>query len=612
MRTKIRITLLVILVGLLGEAQPQLPVRVMKAIKEEVGYESLLVLHNYNITCDIGLDFYFETPVFNFDFNQTYFLKRRFNSRLLAVLCMDEVENDTLHALYMNLNGIRETPVLILCGSRTNHRELFTNLFNNKMLNVLAFDKSDPDYIYSYRAFPLFRLTKQLVSKVQTFYEPQMRNLGGLLINSLPDNTLPRSVLYFDAEGNPRLTGYLFEFLRNFVKTMNASLNICWDHIPLHLPDNIIPWYTVSRLIRSEIVDIPMIIGNVGGMIHGRLSYTNVLEISKYQLMLPMEHEVSRSLLIFRAIRPMHFRMAIYYSCLFVLLIYSTRCLMQGKCFCVADFLKEIDPVMRAMLQQTFVMPKKLSIPTMRVYFLLMTFSFMFYNLYIAQLEMLMVHPSTEPLVRNYKDLRNRGLKVLVTKTEVNTMHNILDIDVLENFWDYHEEVNSSEFQTMRKQPNSSYAYPITHTLWPLIKQKLIKQPSPLFRLSNDFIFYSMVPFAIPLPRNSIFKETLNQYILQTQCSGLYNLWFKQSFSSLLAIGKMEVLPYDSSKENIHIRWGDLYYIWCLYPFFLGLCCTTFILELLHYHVSHLIRGRSLQYATNPTNERSSQRSMIE
>lgn len=596
MHTEIGTTLLVILVGLL-EAQLQLPVRVMSAIKDEVGYETLLVLHSYSTSCEINLEVYSAAPVLNFDFNQTYFLKRRFNSRFLAVLCVDEVDHNTLRALYVNLNEIRDTPALILSGARTNLSKLFTNCFNNKMLNILAFDTSDPDYIYSYRAFPLFRLTKQLVSQVRKFFEPQLRDLGGFPINSLPDNTLPRSVLYFDAEGNPQLTGYLVEFLRNFVKAMNATLHICWHYMPLHLPDNIIPWHIVSRLTQREIVDIPLFIGNVGAMIHGRLSYTHVLEISKYQLMLPMEREVNRNLLIFRAISPMHFRMSIYYSCLFALLIYSTRCLRQRKCFGVLDVLVDFDPVMRAMLQQTFVMPQKLTVPTMRIYTLLMVFSFMSYNVYIAQLEMLMVHPSTEPMVRNYKDLRDRGLKILLTKAEINIMLGILDDDILEHFWDYHEEVNTSEFQTMRKQPNSSYGYPITHTLWPLIEQKLIKQPTPLFRLSNDFIFYSMVPFAMPLPRNSIFKESLNQYILQTHCSGLYNRWFKTSFSSLLSIGKMEVLPYDNSKVNMHLRWVDLYYIWLLYPFLLGLCCTTFILELVHYYVGRLIRNRSLQSA---------------
>lgn len=577
-----RIQLLVITVVCLDEAQLQLPDRVMTALKNEVAYESLLVLHNPNISCGIGMNSYSMTPILNFNFNQSYVLKRQFNSRLLAVVCVDEVKYNTLNSLYMNLNEIRDTPVIILSGPRTDLYTLFRYCFKNKMLNVLAFDNTDPDYIHSYRAFPRFLLDKQRVSQVRKFFKPQLRNLGGSPLKSLPDNTLPRSVLYFDAEGKPQLSGYLMQFLRNFAMTLNASLHICWSHMPLHLPDNILPWHTVSHLTQRGVVDIPLAIINIAGMLHSRLRYSHVLEISKYQLMLPVEHEVNRNLLIFRASSPLHIILSFCILWLFILLLYNTR---RRKRSNVWDLPEYIDPVMRAMLLQPFVMPQRLSLRTMRVYFMLLTFSFLSYNVYIAQLEMLMVHPSTEPMVRNYKDLQNAGLKVLVTDNEVDQMTQILGDDILEHFWDYHEEVNSSDYQAKRRQPNSSYAYPITHTLWPLIERKLIKQPAPLFRLSDDFIFYSMVPFALPLPSDSIFKEALNQYILQTQCSGLYNLWFQQSFSSLLAIGKMEVLPYDGGKENMHLQWEDLFYIWIVYALCLALSCFLFVLELLYHHV---------------------------
>lgn len=589
-RVIMRILLVVILVVCLGEAQLQLPGRVMTSLKNEVAYESVLVLHSPNISCGIGTDSYSGTPILNFNFNQSYVLKQQFNSRLLAVVCVDDVRYPTLSALHRNLNEIRDTPVIILSGPRTDLYSLFRYCFNNKMLNVLAFDSTDPDYIYSYRAFPNLLLSKKRISQVREFFEPQLRNLGGFPIRSLPDNTLPRSVLYFDAEGTPKLTGYLVEFLRNFAKTLNTSLHICWSHMPLHQPDNILSWNTVSRLAQKDIVDIPLCMINIGGMIYSSLRYSHVLEISKYQLMLPVEDEINRNLLIFRASAPLHFILTFCVLWLFVLLLYNTRRRKRNRYPNLWDLPKYIDPVLRAMLLQPFVMPQRLSRLTMRVFCLLLTFSFLSYNVYIAQLEMLMVHPPTEPMVRTYKDLQNAGLKVLVTDNEVEQMKRILDDDVLDHFWDYHEEVNSSEYQAKRRQPNSSYAYPITHTLWPLIERKLIKQPAPLFRLSDDFIFYSMVPFAVPLPSNSIFKEALNQYILQTQCSGLYNLWFQQSFSCLLAIGKMDVLPYDGGKENMHLQWDDLFYVWYLYALCLGLCCFVFALELVYHRV-----GKSLK-----------------
>ncbi|KAH8400583.1 hypothetical protein KR222_007235 [Zaprionus bogoriensis] len=576
--------------GLLGEAQMQLPNGILEAIRAEVAYESLLVLHNASESCGLQLDLCSKTPIINFDLDQYHQLKHRFNRRILAVICVHKLHVYTLNGLFENLQDMRETPAVFLTSPGVNLDELFRSCLNKKMLNVLAFDGSTPEFVYSYRAFPSFRLVKRHIAGVRRFFEPQLRDLGGFPIMSLPENTLPRSVVYVDKDGKPQSTGYLMEFLRNFAKTLNASLEMRWQYVPLHPPETIVPWTTLKHLIYKDVVDIPLVIVNIMSSQKSKLVFTHIMEMSKYQLMLPSEPEVNRNLLIFTAGNPLHFLLTFCAMCLLALLLHNARRLELGKGPSAWGLFGSIDTVLRAVLCQTFVCPgRPPSTRLMNIYQLLLLFSFLSYNIYLSQLEMLMVHPATEPAVRNYQDLRKRGLKILVTTDEIIVMKIVLDDKILENFWDYHKETNTSEYQAMRRQPNSSYAYPITQTLWPLIERKLMKQPYPSFRLSNDFVFFFMVPFAIPLPRNSIFKDALNRFILNAQCSGLYNLWFRQSFTCLVAIGRMEILPYDGSKDNMHLRWRDLLYIWYLYALLVAVASIVFALELLIHRRSQVL-----------------------
>ncbi|EDW00665.1 GH21005 [Drosophila grimshawi] len=444
------------------------------------------------------------------------------------------------------------------------------------MLNVLAIGNWSQEHIYSYHAFPQYKRIERRIAEVQRFLEPQLKNMAGHPFVTLSDNIMPRSIIYKDANGTRQLAGYLLPFMRNFVRRLNATFTVWWEG---DLKDGeILNGWKMKRLINMGKVNAPMSISEFPSP-----TSSYVVEMSKCQLMLPTEPEVSTSLVMIDAANPMHFILVSIAMLLFGLLLYNAQRLELGlspglMCLGIC-----IDSVLRAMICQTFVLRRTPSLRLMWIYFLLFICSFLSYNIYIAQLQMLLVQPLREPLVRTYEDMRRTGLKILLTEIDKNAMSDAFGKETLEKNWDVHRLVDSATYQALRSLPNISYAYPVTQTLWPLIKRKFAKQSRVSFRLSQEFEYISLMPYAIPLSRNSIYRLPLNRYILDTQSSGLYKLWRYRVFDKLVAIRQFTELPYEGSYCNTLLQ--SKYSSYYVYAYFcaIAVCLLVFVIEIVVY-----------------------------
>ncbi|XP_032293004.2 uncharacterized protein Ir60b [Drosophila virilis] len=482
---------------------------------------------------------------------------------------------------------MRETATIFMINHRIYVQALFRNCLENHMLNVLAIATWSPGHIYSYRAFPRFTIVKRSIWQVKRYFEPQLKDMGGYPIVTMPDNVFPRTVVYKDAQGHYQLSGYLSSFMENFAKTLNATLKISWHQVPRD--NEIVKFKKVTRLIQTRTVDIPACISNIALDPDFR-NYSHVMEISKWQLMVPLESEIDRTLLVFGGGSQMQIVYAMCLMCLLALLLHNVNRLELGLAPSACCLGALTDPVLRAILYQTLSMPRRPSLRLKITYMLILVSSFLSYNTYITQLETNLVHPLTKPPIRSYQDMRRVGLKILFTDLDKPAMLKAIGKHVLSTNWDVHELVNSSVFQAMRCLPNSSYAYPVTQTMWPFIERKFARQHRAPFRLSKDFTLLSLVPFAIPLSNDSIYHRALNSYILHTQASGLYSFWYRRSYYKLLSIGKMEELPYNNFECNCYLRWIDLYYFWLLYTCMVCLSLVIFAFELSARLIKKIIR----------------------
>ncbi|XP_041448061.1 uncharacterized protein LOC111079068 [Drosophila obscura] len=424
----------------------------MKSLRKELPFRSILLLRNEKDadSCWSREDFDQDIPILNLNANQGVYLKKIFNSEMLAMVCVNRSEGDTMKALYRNLQDIRYTPTIIMTQSDTNLSALFEDCRSHKMLNVLALKDSDREFVYSYRAFPRLQVVKRRVLHIRRYIEPQVKNMEGYQINVLPDNIMPRSVVYRDAQGRRRMTGYLAHLIRNFVGTLNATMHICWDYVP---EEEIIDKMTMLNLSNGGAVDFPLVCASPDEF--GTNSI--VLEQASWFLMLPMEANTPRARLFYR--------MEVYKLMPMIILL---------------------------------------------------------------------------ALVLSFVQRLEKGLGPSVS---------------LRIFGGY------------------------------ILSQARLTRP--IFRRSQEIVFHPGSIFAMPLPKNSIYWQAFNQFLLLTHDSGLYEFWFRRTFNELAALGMMSYHVDNSTQPYQDLVWEDFFFIWLLYIGGTFASLLVFIFEVLYFKWKH-------------------------
>ncbi|XP_026835916.1 uncharacterized protein LOC113564252 [Drosophila erecta] len=559
-------------------AQKEVLNGVLMSLRRELSFQTLLLLKGAGRTdvCwqHFDLDRY-PYPCLNFDSTQSIYLKGRVSRRILALVCLDAAEEieGVMRALGENLMDMRGTPVLLVLRLETNISSLFRGCFALQMLNVLALSSLHPESVYSYRAFPFLKVVRRRVDQVDRFFEPQVNDLQGYPIATVPYNLLPRSVIYRDEEGRRQMTGYLTHFYRNFARSLNASLRVRWDLVP---QDETPRTEATAALLRDGLVDFPLVLTTLAPE---PFYPSHVGEITSWFLMLPVEPAVPPSSL-YLSLRGWQYFLGLMIV-LALLLVNAQRLeagqgLLTLRCGNIFG-----DEVLRAILAQSFVMPSRLSFSRTLLYSLLMMAGLIVSTFYSANLATLLVHPPAAFRILSYDDLRSARGKILISQQELPTLNDSVGKEVLERNLDTFEVTPSVvDFLAHRHELNTSFAYPVTNTLWPLLQLKQIRMHRPLFRRSHEITFTRFMPVTMPMARNSIYRDVFNRYLSRTLASGLYDLWFRRSFQEVIAVGKLNYTTDPPPSPYHDLVWADLYYVWMAYLGGTGVSILVLTLEL--------------------------------
>ncbi|XP_017124277.1 uncharacterized protein LOC108144145 [Drosophila elegans] len=440
------------------------------------------------------------------------------------------------------------------------------------MLNVLAFKGSDTKFIYSFQAFPKLKVIRRKVKEGLRYFQQQLKDLGGYALRTLPDNIMPRTVVYRTADGTRQLGGYLSRFIRNYVSTLNATLKVSWDLVPeegiTHLMD-------ATKLSEMYDVDFPLVTSILS---QNTLKQVVPMEVSSWFLILPMEPRLPRARFFVKFGFHNFIPLALLLS-----IVLSNAHRIELDLSPTWRFYVVGCKVLQGTLTQPFLLPKGLSVKLMIIYWIILLHGFFVSNYHTANLETWLVHPPAADPIMDWDEMRRRKMKVLVMSRELNYLRSSMGSELFDAHSDIFHTTTSKDFQKKRLLLDENYAYPVSTTLWPQLEQSQVRLSRPIFRRSREMVFAPFLVFNLPMPRNSVFYKSLKRYTALTHDSGLYRLWFRRSFYELVAIGKISYKEDRNHGLYCDLKWNDFYFVWIAYVVETSVSFLVFIMELLYH-----------------------------
>ncbi|KAH8401170.1 hypothetical protein KR009_003519, partial [Drosophila setifemur] len=565
--------LIVLLVTSLVNNQNVSLTEVIKSVANELSPDSILLLRfeEKSVACWNENSFLDNVPILNFNGDPIVPIRSKFNSNILGLVCLDN-EGKIMETLYSNLKDMRDAPTILFALTDKQIHDIFLECRIHKMLNVLAFKNLEWWIVYSYRAFPTFEIVKRNVSGIHRYFEPQLKDLGGHVLKAMPDNIMPRTVVYRDRNGNRQMGGYLGEFIRNYARTLNATLKIRWD---------LVPEEGMTHLSKvSQIIDVDFPIG-IDLLDIDSPKHKIPIEISSMFLMIPMEPSVPRAE-FFGILNLPGLPGVIPMTMIMTAVLCVAYRLESGSCPRYESWVVA-DKVLRGLLAQPFILPRCLCPKIMFIYWLLLISGFFMTNYYSANLETWLVHPPTGNRIRTWEQLRHVNLKILTVRNELDFLSRVCGTKFFESNQDMFAITDSADYQRRRMTMDRSYAYTVTLTLWPHLQKAQVRLHRPSFRRSEEIVFLPFLVLAMPLPENSIYQNSLQRYAERTRQSGLYRFWFERSFDELTRLGKMSYMVDDQDQAYRDLKWEDFSFVWLTFVVLNSISLLLFLLELGHY-----------------------------
>ncbi|XP_016947799.1 uncharacterized protein LOC108023062 [Drosophila biarmipes] len=504
------------------------------------------------------------------------YVKSQEFSRPLHVQCLpgQDLQQD-LELLQKEINPLKDFPTqkkLIYVTNRsadgTRMESLLETFYRRRMPNIIGLLAADEHlYFYRYNSYPTFK-TEQLPLQSSIIFDREFPNMQGHPLIVMPDQWLPRSILYADRRtGKQVLAGSVGRFIHVLAWKLNATLQLA----PTVTSGRFLHAADLQKLGKSMCIDVPASMSMVErGEQLARTSYP--LELTHICLMIPVAQEIP--------LRDIYFLLSSVSNMLLAVgivftygLVFSLIRKINNRDVHLADFLLN-DRALRGILGQSFRMPSPRSSSSRWIYVVLGIVGLNVSSIFEAALETMMAHPPREFQARSFSDLQRTRIPLVTTEDDLHTLVD-LHLTLL--------VVNVSEYHHLRNGRNSSNSYFASRLHWTLFSEQQKRFSRELFIYSMDACLWSLALFSFQWPQSSLFADPVSKLILDVRANGLYQFWVGMHHFDMTEAGLASMedpsLRRNEVMETSALQLVDLQWVWLAYGTLLGIALLIFLLE---------------------------------
>ncbi|XP_050327331.1 uncharacterized protein LOC126757452 [Bactrocera neohumeralis] len=438
-----------------------------------------------------------------------------------------------------SLQHMREVRILFLLKNFTTAQsdeleELFTFCDQQQMLNVLAVFRDFPatGRLNSFTRFPNFTLESYPWSGI--CYRSRLKDLQGYELRSMPSQSEPGSIVYTDALGEKRSSGYVYHLISTFAGKLNATLTY---RAPLNVGASI-EISILADLTSNYELDLPiglqMPVENVS-----LYAFSDIVEISNWMPMLPRSGYIER------------------YQ-IYKYIFQSNTLIIDVTIFIIFSLL------------YTYIINGHES------------HGLIWSTVYSAQLHAFSSQPPSGEQIKSYADLKTRGIQIVLPLEEYEVLEKFMPESFMVSYRDLLLVIPElRNFYTLRKSLNTGFAYSTYSEMWAMVERQQRYFSQRLFRVSEEVQFHRQILLAVPLAENSVYRATFNEYLLEMQAYGFWHHWTEMSLFEMIKAGKLSLEDLTIPRHYEPLYFQDLYYIWLMYIFGIGIGSLCFMAEVL-------------------------------
>ncbi|XP_039959570.1 uncharacterized protein LOC120774176 [Bactrocera tryoni] len=513
-------------------------------------------------------------------------ISNRFNRDMLIVAQLTDLET-VLSTLATTLERMRQKRIILSSAERLTHetvetylRLVFRYCEAEKLLNVVVIfdDFSETKLFYSYSIFPSFELeVKMFGADGMAVFPRRMLDLQGYGIRTVPDQIFPWSFTY-ELDGQVKIGGYVQKLMEIYANYLNATLTY---PVPILLNDvTISP--RIGELVASNQLDIPtsrMFIEIAENFDEASIPFG----VSSLHIMAPIvrHHSFWSFLAIYGKWQHLTFWLLSFSSSVMLFCLCRRFQYMRvGRRFQKNFFAALLEP---NYLSSNFgvVHPLRMQhLVTLRLIICVSAVcSLCLYTDFTAHLNTFMTKPTMVRNPKSWHDLDYDGHKVLFSK-EFYAYVRMWCGEACAHIERSLEIIDSREkFGELQLGFNTSYAYPTDVFSWHLFKLQMLKLKQPIFRMT-DICLKPRVFQCFFLPRNSIFKESLDLFLTRIVDHGLQEYLIYMTYLEAVRSGVIKSLTRGDHVLEQPLDMAYFSFMWPFFGFAWTLASIIFAIEL--------------------------------